>query len=245
MSEEDTIQRQENTSEQHSTSNMDLAEAESSTSGPSSSLPSRLQLLDGSFFKYLPEESTATTVVGICIKCRPVIVKVKGYGTSTSNFISHLKRKHGHHTVDDFKLHLKRKRNEKMVSTRTPKREDRVITQEKFEDNLFKYFIHAMVPLRSVENSYFSKIFSDLDVSKRGLKLLSRRTLGRRIDDYYRDEIKRIRLDLQSVDYVCTTTDIWSGRRRSFIGVTAHWIAQDLRRKSAALSCKRFKGTYS
>ena len=74
---------------------------------------------------------------------------------------------------------------------------------------------------------------------------LSRRTLGRRIDDYYRYEIKRIRLELQSVDYVCTTTDIWSGRRRSFIGVTAHWIAQDLRRKSAALSCKRFKGTHS
>ena len=33
-------------------------------------------------------------------------------------------------------------------------------------------------------------------------------------------------------------------KRRSFLGITVHWIESDLKRGSAALACKRFKGTH-
>lgn len=55
-----------------------------------------------------------------------------------------------------------------------------------------------------------------------------------------------IRKELADVPYVCTTADIWSSFRRSFLGVTVHWVdPQTFTRKSAAIACKRFKGTHN
>ena len=34
----------------------------------------------------------------------------------------------------------------------------------------------------------------------------------------------KIKKGFSSIDYVATTTDCWTARRRSFIGLTAHWI---------------------
>ena len=50
---------------------------------------------------------------------------------------------------------------------------------------------------------------------------------------------------LGKVKYVSTTTDIWSAYRRSFLGVTCHWISVDFTRCSAALACSRFEGSHT
>ncbi|GBP66327.1 hypothetical protein EVAR_77945_1 [Eumeta japonica] len=49
----------------------------------------------------------------------------------------------------------------------------------------------------------------------------------------------------ETAKHFCTTTDIWSGKKRSFLGVTIHWIDQNLERKSASIACRRFKGVHS
>lgn len=103
------------------------------------------------------------------------------------------------------------------------------MTQEQFDENILKYFIHSMIPLRAVEDPYFSKIFTDLKISEIGLTLMSRRTLGRRIEKHYETQVAKIKSELEEVPYVCTTIDIWSSKKRSFIGITAHWITNDLR----------------
>ena len=46
---------------------------------------------------------------------------------------------------------------------------------------------------------------------------------------------------------VCLTADAWGSKRRSFLGVTAHWLESkgetgEMTRCSAALVCKRFQG---
>jgi hypothetical protein len=47
-------------------------------------------------------------------------------------------------------------------------------------------------------------------------------------------------------NYVCTTADVWSTSKRSYMGVTVHWIDIDsLDRGSAALACRRFKGQHT
>lgn len=102
-----------------------------------------------------------------------------------------------------------------------------------------------MIPLRVVEDPYFSKIFTDSKISEMGLILISRRTLGRRIEKYYETQVAKIKSELEELPYVCTTIDIWSSKKRSFIGVTAHWITNDLLRVSVALACRRFRGVHS
>ncbi|XP_029053853.1 uncharacterized protein LOC114881280 [Osmia bicornis bicornis] len=61
----------------------------------------------------------------------------------------------------------------------------------------------------------------------------------------YVDNMCDVKEELKTVEFVCTTADIWSGRRRSFFGVTAHWITPNLKRKSAALACRRFPGMHA
>ncbi|UYV76758.1 hypothetical protein LAZ67_14001967 [Cordylochernes scorpioides] len=97
----------------------------------------------------------------------------------------------------------------------------------------------------TMEDPYFSKIFTDLEISEMGLTLMSRRSLGRRIENHYETQVAKIKSKLKEASYVCTEIDIWSSKKRSFIGVTAHWITNDLRRVSVALACQRFKGVHS
>ncbi|XP_054711079.1 uncharacterized protein LOC129220674 [Uloborus diversus] len=225
------------------------------TAESSSSSPERLLLLDGTFFKFLPEESTGNKIAALCMKCpRDVLTKVKGYHNCTSNFLGHLKRKHGQECIEEYKTYSKKQRSEvrekndtivKIKTGKTNKSNENTITQEQFDENILKYFIHSMIPLRAVEDPYFSKMFMDLKISEMGLTVMSRRTLGRRIGKHYETQVAKIKLELQEVPYVCTTIDIWSSKKRSFIGVTAHWITNDLRRVSVALACQRFKGVHS
>ncbi|KAK6304077.1 hypothetical protein J4Q44_G00246630 [Coregonus suidteri] len=51
---------------------------------------------------------------------------------------------------------------------------------------------------------------------------------------------------LSAVNYVATTTDCWSARQRSYLGVTCHWIDNtSLERHSAALACRPVKGSHT
>ena len=56
---------------------------------------------------------------------------------------------------------------------------------------------------------------------------------------------RRLVETLRSVDWVPTTTDCWSARSRSYLGVTAHWIDYvTLGRVSAALACRRLRRSH-
>ena len=51
---------------------------------------------------------------------------------------------------------------------------------------------------------------------------------------------------LSSKDYAYTTADIWSQRKRSLFGMTAHVVdPETLLTESLAIACERLLGTYS
>jgi hypothetical protein len=52
--------------------------------------------------------------------------------------------------------------------------------------------------------------------------------------------------EYSKIQYFCMTTDVWSSYRRSFLGVTIHWICPaTYKRKHNALACRRIKGKLS
>ena len=51
---------------------------------------------------------------------------------------------------------------------------------------------------------------------------------------------------MSQIEFIATTTDCWTVHKRSFTGVTAHWIKLEiLERCSAALACKQLKGSHT
>lgn len=87
---------------------------------------------------------------------------------------------------------------------------------------MINFFLHTMIPLRCVEDPYFLKMFDTLNISDCGLRVLSRWSFCRKIDILYEKNIIEIKEEFNDVKFVCTTVDIWPGKKRSFLGVTAH-----------------------
>lgn len=67
----------------------------------------RMTILDGKFFKYLESKSSLRSIVAICQKCLPQLVEIKGSPGSTTNFLSHLRRKHGENAFEEYQHYLK------------------------------------------------------------------------------------------------------------------------------------------
>lgn len=59
---------------------------------------------------------------------------------------------------------------------------------------------------------------------KKAPLIMCRRTVNLRICDLYEAQKAQLIEELSSAAYVCTTVDIWSLSKRSFLGMTAHWV---------------------
>jgi len=100
-----------------------------------------------------------------------------------------------------------------------------------------QFVVKGLHPLSTVEQPEFIQLVTGLCPSA---AVMSRRTLGRRIQDTFSSEMLGIKERLDKQQYV------WSTSKRSYMGVTAHWIDSDsLGRGSAALACRRFKGQHT
>lgn len=114
-------------------------------------------------------------------------------------------------------------------------------------DNLIVDFVvETMIPLSIVESRSFEKLIEGTSKLSKTPKLLGRRSLTCRIDEEYHHVVTDIKQSLQSVDFMCTTADIWSSSKRSYLGMTIHWIDSGaLKREGPAIACKRFKGAHT
>ena len=118
-----------------------------------------------------------------------------------------------------------------------------VITQKKADDLITPFVVQGMHALSTVEQMEFKDLVTGLNPR---ITVMSRRTLGRRIDDAVAAKLLAIKADMKAQHHVCTTADIWSTKARSYMGVTAHWIdVTNLERCSVALACRRFRGSHT
>ena len=77
-------------------------------------------------------------------------------------------------------------------------------------------------------------------------KLPSRRTIGRRLDDLYYEKKQSLLKKLKDVKWTSLTADTWTAHRKSFMGLTLHYIEpKTLEMMSFALGCRRIKGSHT
>lgn len=115
--------------------------------------------------------------------------------------------------------------------------------QRSIDKAIMKYVVQGLQPFNIVEQEAFCNFVLDLVPNS---KIMTRVTLTSMIDDAAKlMKIKMIEA-MKSVEYIATTTDCWSARRRSFIGITAHWVEpESLKRCSVALACRRLRGSHT
>lgn len=75
------------------------------------------------------------------------------------------------------------------------------------------------------------------------MKVGTRKYYRKKIADAFLQQKAHLKKKLADALWMCSTADAWSCRRKSFIGVTIHWIASDLSRQSACLAVRRVVGT--
>ncbi|XP_071575085.1 uncharacterized protein [Temnothorax nylanderi] len=211
--------------------------SEDSTPSTSFKLPMLPFILQGEFFK-VTTQSTEQKIIAQCTNCPKVI---SGSRTSTGNFASHYNRLHPHLTE---KIKLKRLANKKTIKTDTQQNIVTVlqkklpITAKHVHDLILTYIIEEMRPLHTIYKPSFRNLICGL-IGCNKPDIPGKNTLRTEINNLH--ETKKIKLKelLEKQAYICLTTDIWSCRNKSYIGMTTHFITDTFERKSYMLACKR------
>ncbi|KAK6293172.1 hypothetical protein J4Q44_G00366730 [Coregonus suidteri] len=179
-----------------------------------------------------------------CLLCLPKVYLA--FKNSPSNLKKHIERKHVHHLKKYGELAantLKRKHAPETHSTIKQSTLLKTVSQKFIDKAVVKYVVQGLQPFAVVEQEPFREFVQDLQPNS---KIISRPTLRSRIGEASTEMKKKVTEAMRGVDHIATTTDCWSARRRSFIGVTAHWIDPvSLNRCSAALACKRLRGSHT
>lgn len=138
-------------------------------------ITSNIAILDGKYFKITGKKFLKTGgIVATCVVRLLKIVEVKGALTSTSNFKSHLKRRHDSNLVKEYEKYCKEKRTELSVSDcsdenqPTSRKKRKLGLQEQLDEDITQFVVHSMTPLRLVNDPYFQTIFDHFQVKARG-----------------------------------------------------------------------------
>lgn len=116
------------------------------------------------------------------------------------------------------------------------------VTQATLDKLVLNFVCEANQPFSVVEMPSFKTLIETLQPHT----VMTRKTLCTRIQEAAKHKKSIIIKKLSAVNYVATTTDCWSARQRSYLGVTCHWIDNtSLERHSAALACRPVKGSHT
>ena len=104
---------------------------------------------------------------------------------------------------------------------------------------LQEYLCDAVLPVYHTETGAFRSYTRKLQPR---LKVRNRAFYRKKITSMYVKKRAAVMNQLRDALWICTTADGWTSRRRAFIGITAHWIAPDLKRRSVCLAVRRVIG---
>ena len=127
----------------------------------------------------------------------------------------------------------------KLTEVVTTRRSPQVVVDK----YLIDLICQGLFPFQTVELPAFRQF---IHVLQPNVHIMSLSTLKRKLEQEAVKMRLIIKAAFRNTEHIATTTDCWTTRRRSFIGLTANWINQKtLKKQSAALACKRLKGSHT
>jgi len=101
-----------------------------------------------------------------------------------------------------------------------------------------------VLPIHHVSNDSFITLVSRLTGGR--FEPRCRQTVTQQLEKRFALKKSELKQVLSTVDVVCTTADCWSSRRRSFLGMTVHWLEKStLERKGACLAVRQIYGRHT
>ena len=175
-----------------------------------------------------------------CLTCQETKC---GSKNTSANLLKHLQKMHPKENEE----YQKFKNSKPLPATQSTIEESfrkKSCTQAECKQLVVKFIVQCGLPLRLVEEKSFKNLISRL--SNDTCHAVARKTLTNEVHDMFEKEMEDIKTTISQLKYVCTTADIWSDRKRSFLGMTAHWIEPtNLTRHSKAIACDRFPGNHT
>ncbi|XP_018956210.2 uncharacterized protein LOC109086182 [Cyprinus carpio] len=192
-----------------------------------------------------------------CKLCLPSAV-ISAYKTSASNLKKHIMRKHPS-KIDQYNDIVTAAARSQRKTTATPNKlssskqaklpdvmlaaASKRVPQTTVDKLIINFICESVQPFTVVEQPAFKELITTLQPQA---KVISRSTVRTRICDAADDMKKTLIAELGKAKFVATTTDCWSAHQKSYLGVTCHWINEEtLERRSAALACKRLRGSHT
>ncbi len=116
------------------------------------------------------------------------------------------------------------------------------VPQLNVDQAVLRFIVETFQPFHIVEEESFINLVQTLQPSK---EVMSRTKLRTRLRNKYQDMKASIIAELQGVEHVSATADIWTGGNRAFLGMTAHILTPKLGRRNFAIACKRITGRHT
>ncbi|CAG8622584.1 10339_t:CDS:2 [Ambispora gerdemannii] len=168
-----------------------------------------------------------------------VCLKTYAHGSTTSNMIYHLTRKHG--IVDSSSNTASTKNNQMDIQTSFQalrKKKKKSIEYEQIQQNLAEFIIEDNQPFYILQSPGFRKLLQSLDANfeipcDKMIKLLITKGYN-----WSCDQLKSL-LQADSIS-VSLTTDFWTSRSgHGYIGITCTWISNNMMMCEALLDLKQ------
>ncbi|XP_062305904.1 uncharacterized protein LOC134010055 [Osmerus eperlanus] len=183
-----------------------------------------------------------------CLLCLPKQNFITTYKNSSSNLRKHVKRRHETHLEEYCQLTSTACKRPSEGGTGFKAKqlkllETKQVSQKTVDRAILRFIVQGLQPLSLLEKPSFQDLIVELQPRS---AVMSRTTVRRKIDSATSKMKESLKKEMKKVPYIATTTNCWTARRRSFIGVTAHWLDPcSFERRSAALACRQLRGSHT
>ncbi|XP_047439674.1 uncharacterized protein LOC125007117 [Mugil cephalus] len=188
------------------------------------------------------------TFIFKCLLCLPKQNFLSAFNNLTSHLKKHVDRCHESHKwkyAELTKVSLKRKSKSLPGTSSTNLKQVRLeetkqLSQKTVDNAVLSFIVQGQQPFSLVEVPAFRSLVTDLQPK---YTVMFQTTVQHKLGGRWKEKIKE---EMKKASYIATTTDCWSARRRSFLGITAHCLdPSSFKRHSVVLACRQLKGSHT